>query len=227
MTSTSDSSPRATHSFWPQVILWVIVIFFGFMYLRSVAKNDGAEQQTEAAAPAVEQQAAPAEKAVEAQPVEEMEALAPAAETAVVEKVLKPVQPAPGAPVSEVPAQVAAEPAPASSPAPDPVLAAPVPAPAPVAATPETAPAPIAAAPTAPAPIVVQEKAPSPAPADSRQSQLVAEYEAMRNAAQEESRKMYERMRRQQMPGPWGGSQGRSPYHGNPYYGNPYQPRGN
>ncbi len=53
----------------------------------------------------------------------------------------------------------------------------------------------------------------------------MAEYETMRKAAQEESRKMYERMHRQ-MQGPWGGSQGRSPY-GNPYYGNPYQPRGN
>jgi hypothetical protein len=71
----------------------------------------------------------------------------------------------------------------------------------------------------------VQEKAPSATPADSRQSQLVAEYETMRKAAQEESRKMYERMHRQ-MQGPWGGSQGRRPY-GNPYYGNPYQPRGN
>ncbi len=76
-------------------------------------------------------------------------------------------------------------------------------------------------------PAAAQEKAPSAAaPAKSQPVHPLAQYEAMRKAAQEESRKMYERMRRQ-MSGPWGGSQGGNPYYGNPYYGNPYQPRGN
>ena len=52
----------------------------------------------------------------------------------------------------------------------------------------------------------------------------MAEYEAMRRAAQEESRRMYERMR-QQMQSPWGGQQGQNPYYGRPQYGSPYQPR--
>ncbi|GAF68077.1 unnamed protein product [marine sediment metagenome] len=53
----------------------------------------------------------------------------------------------------------------------------------------------------------------------------MAEYEAKRKAAQEESRRMYERMR-QPMWAPWGSGQGQRPYYGNPYYGNPYQSRG-
>ncbi len=258
MTSTSESSqPAANHSFWPKVILWVVVIFFGFMYLRSVVKNGGADEQTEAAVPAAavvekfleahaaQERKSSAEKSVAAASVVENAEPALSVKSAVVGKAPEPLPTAP-APESAASASAALAPA-VGEPAPvqaalEPVPAARVSAQASTAALasssavsaapvqtvlePVPAPASSSAVPTAPAPAVVQEKAQSTVPMGNRKSQLVAEYEAMRKAAQEESRKMYERTR-QQMPAPWGNSQGRSTYYGNPYYGNPYQSRGN
>ena len=80
-----------------------------------------------------------------------------------------------------------------------------------------------AAAPAAPAP-EAPAAAPAPAakpaapaeeenPAVARQKQLMAEYQAMRKAAEEEMRKMWDRMRRPQYPS---GGQGYNPYYRQP-----------
>ena len=227
---SEGSQPAAPHSFWPKVIVWVIVILVGFMFVRSLAKKDAVEEQTETMAPAVEQQAAPeiaaavaekpsevqtkpipivpVEKAAEVVPASEKAEAAPHAEPApaVTDKASEPASPTPAvsAPKPPVPAQAAVEPAPAAPP---------------IAAAPAQAAA-------APAPATVQQTAPVAPSKGSRHHQLMAKYEAMRKAAQEERRKMYERIRQRPMQAPWGHGQGQRPYYGNPYYSTPYQPWG-
>jgi hypothetical protein len=202
VTGASESSqPAATHRFLPKVILLIIVILVGFMFVRPFANKDAAKEQTEMAAPAVEQQA----PAVAAE-----EKAAPAAEAAVAGR--------PGdVHALREPAVYAEK---ASEPASPPVPAAP----APELAAPEQAaaePAPAAVAPATPTTAAANWTDPAAPSAGSRRSRLMGEYEARRKAAWENSRRRYERMRRP-MPAPWGVGQGQRLY-----YVNPYQLRGN
>ena len=190
VTSTSESSQlAATHRFWPKVILWFIVILVGFMVVRPFANKDAAEEQTEMAAPVVEQQApaAPAAEAAVAGKPSNVHALREPEVYA--EETSEPASPVPAAPAPELmaPQQAAA-----------------------------AEPAPAAVAPSTPATVAARWKDPAVHSAGSRRSQLMGEYEARRKTAWENSRRRHERMRRP-MPPPWGGGHGQRPYYVSPY----------
>jgi cytoskeletal protein RodZ len=190
VTGASESSqPAATHRFLPKVILLIILILVGFMFVRPFANKDAAKEQTEMAAPAVEQQApavAAAEAAVAGKPGDFHALRQPAVYAEKASEPASPPVPAAPAPELAAPEQAAAEPAQAAV----------------APATPTTA----AANWTDPA-------APS---AGSRRSRLMGEYEARRKAAWDNSRRRYERMRRP-MPAPWGVGQVQRLYYVNPY----------
>ena len=56
MASSNESGQEtATHSFWPKVILWLVIIIFGFLYIRSIAKMEQTASADEGSAAVVEQ----------------------------------------------------------------------------------------------------------------------------------------------------------------------------
>ena len=267
MSSSSEAGQSsATHSFWPKVLLWVIVVVVGFMYIRSLAKNEEGTEQT-AAQPTVGevrqqtgdqtgeqakgdqaepggqatqspalQSAAKAESAAEPDRVANTTAESDAEGQSTAEAAGANQTPAETREAADTVDQPSANQAPvvAAVEAKQDTASADVAAPAhrePAAVSQTAAPAPARqAAPAAPSQ-PAQESAASAekeqssgqsqsvANAGKSRSQLMAEYEAMRKAAEEEWRNMWGRMR-PQYPATQPG-QG-NPYYRNPYYGSPY-----
>ncbi len=240
MESSTKSAPTATHSFWPKVIVLVVLIISGFLYIRSVAKHGDEASGHAAQAPVAERQAAShvalesggrAATAAESQvqdPIETVQTFEAVPATEVVQvadeqPVAEPqIQTAPAEPQSTLPA-------PALS-----VVPESVPAVAQDVATEATAESARAAVPAAAAPVEVAEAAPTDEPAQAAVvAPALAEPAAPAPASPEpqglpaKSHKQlmeeYQAMRKaaeEEWRRMWGGRQRQQP--GNQYYGNPY-----
>ncbi len=244
MESSTKSAPTATHSFWPKVIVLVVLILSGFLYIRSVAKHGDEAGGHVAQAPVAERQAAShvglesggrASTTAESQvqdPMETVQTFEAATATEV-------VQEADEQPVAEL--QIPTAPAEPQSKQPAPALSVepePVPAAAQDVATEAAAESVRAAVPAAAAPVEVAETAPTDTPV---QATLVApardepaattpaaapaspEPQSLPAKRHQQLMEEYQAMRKaaeEEWRRMWGGRQRQQP--GNQHYGNPY-----
>ncbi len=250
MTNDAHSSESAaTHSFWPKVIIAIVIVIFGFVYIRGAAKQGGDSVGHQVQAPAAAKEQVASSVAAEGK-----SAAATAAEPQVPAETKDSDQAAPVAGMASIDAQPAVEPhvpstpvaatgvettvvessAPSPAPVVIPEVAEEAQAAAPAAVAPTQAkgpadvraPAQAAAEPPAPTPVQVApvpaQAAPAPAQTSSVQPAGPGP-QPMPAKTHQQLMEEYQAMRKaaeEEWRRMWGGRQQYQP--ANPYYGNPY-----
>ncbi|MFD2110428.1 hypothetical protein [Thiorhodococcus fuscus] len=223
MANADNAAPRSSLGWLPKLVLWGVVIAFGYLYLSSIDREEG--KPTAAAfmdslaklSPVPikvlpndhegkASEAAEEPKVVATTVVEEHKPVREAESSVFANSLIKQQAPAPA--VAEQPAEPPAAPAPGFMPQPMPVT--------PAFAAPAQAQAQVPAqVPAQEAPAVAddaRQQMPSPVPAGSygweaankRRAEMMARYEAMRREADARMRQQWEQMRAYAPPVPYG-----------------------